>query len=312
MAKKVPKLCIERERHDGCLLGHAIGDAFGAPYEGGILEQVVWQFICGFSSRAMRWTDDTQMSLATAESLISLGRIDPDDLARRFSLAYEWSRGYGPGTAKVLKKIARGVDWRIAARETYPGGSYGNGGAMRASIIGLYFLDDERGLSDAVNQAIVVTHSHPLAIEGACMIASATAAAARGDSLQEIFASVANVAVSEPFKHKIRIAKEWLASAEPVSPAQARKHLGNGLAATDSCVTAIYSALAFLDQPFKAMHEFVKKCGGDVDTIGAMSGAIWGAYNGSFALPNDFLIKLEKCDLILETSRRLYDSKFKK
>jgi ADP-ribosylglycohydrolase len=65
----------------------------------------------------MRWTDDTQMSLDLVESMVALGTVDPDDLAQRFAKSYRWSRGYGPGAAKILKRIARGSDWNKGGLE---------------------------------------------------------------------------------------------------------------------------------------------------------------------------------------------------
>src|SRR5690349_18966772 len=120
------------DRCQGCLLGLALGDALGAPYEGGPLERLLWRLSGRTRQGEMRWTDDTQMSLDLAESLAEKGALDPDDLAQRFARSYHWSRGYGPGAAKLLKRIACGADWREANRSVYPAGSYGNGGAMRA------------------------------------------------------------------------------------------------------------------------------------------------------------------------------------
>jgi len=73
-----------RDRFVGCLLGLALGDASGAPYEGGIPERLAWRVIGRTAEGEMRWTDDTQMSLDLAESLVAKGRIDTEDIARRF------------------------------------------------------------------------------------------------------------------------------------------------------------------------------------------------------------------------------------
>ena len=129
------------DQFEGCLLGLALGDALGAPFEGGFLERLLWRFLGRTAAGHARWTDDTQMSKDTAESLVANGALDPDDLARRFAASYRWSRGYGPGTAKMLKRIARGADWRSANRSVYPQGSFGNGGAMRAPVVGLFYAE---------------------------------------------------------------------------------------------------------------------------------------------------------------------------
>ena len=113
---------MTQDQFEGCLLGLALGDALGAPLEGGVVERFVWRLIGRTKNGEMRWTDDTQMSLDLAESLIAKGAVDPDDLAQRFARSYRWSRGYGPGAAKLLKRIARGSNWRAVNRSVFADG----------------------------------------------------------------------------------------------------------------------------------------------------------------------------------------------
>ena len=129
---------LAQDRFIGSILGLALGDAFGAPYEGGILERALWGVI-GKTGGKRRWTDDTQMTLDVAEILIAQGQIDQRDLARRFAQSYHWSRGYGPSTARVLLRIRRSQPGN-ARTSVYSAGSYGNGGAMRAPVVGLIVL----------------------------------------------------------------------------------------------------------------------------------------------------------------------------
>ena len=129
---------INRDRITGSILGLALGDAFGAPHEGGILERLLWSLL-GRRGGRRRWTDDTRMSLDIMESLIACNRIDQDDLSRRFAQSYQWSRGYGPGAARLLKRIRKGESWQEVVYSVYPDGSFGNGAAMRAPVVGLFF-----------------------------------------------------------------------------------------------------------------------------------------------------------------------------
>src|SRR5690349_12455088 len=103
----------------GCMFGLSLGDAMGAPHEGGVLERLLWRLIGHTRQGEMRWTDDTQMSIDVIESFLRHGKIDQDDLAITFARSYRWSRGYGPGAARVLKRIKKGVDWRTANRSVY-------------------------------------------------------------------------------------------------------------------------------------------------------------------------------------------------
>ena len=87
------------------------------------------------------------------------------------------TRGYGPGAGKLLKRIRRGQSWESARRSVYPDGSFGNGGAMRAPAVGLFFAtDNEEKLVKAAYETAAVTDAHPLGLEGAVLIALATGA----------------------------------------------------------------------------------------------------------------------------------------
>ena len=294
-----------RGRFEGALLGLALGDACGAPYEGGVFERLAWRLITLGARGELRWTDDTQLSLCTAESIIATGKIDSDDLAKRFSRAYRWSRGYGPGMAKVLKKISRGERWERASVSVYPSGSFGNGGAMRSPVVGLYCWQRPETLGDCIAASVRTTHAHPLAIEGALIVATATMLAVSGATTGTILDAVAKCCVSEPFSTRMDIMQRWLSAGSDARPREVVNKLGNGISAVDSCMTAVYLALRYMESAFRDMLDFARSCGGDVDTISAMSGAIWGAGNGIDGLPSADLDRLERRDVILGLARDL-------
>lgn len=132
------------------------------------------------------WTDDTAMALSIVEILKEYGHIDQDALAGAFARRYRqepW-RGYGSGAHRLLAEIANGGDWRKLTPSLFPGGSYGNGGAMRAAPIGAFYAsepDQISGLGQAAEQArraAQVTHAHPEGQAGAIAVAVAAAIAA--------------------------------------------------------------------------------------------------------------------------------------
>jgi len=294
------------ERFEGCLLGLALGDALGAPHEGGVLERTLWRFIGTTSQGEMRWTDDTQMALDVAESLAEKGAVDADDLALRFAASYRWSRGYGPGMAKLLKRIGGGADWREANRAVFADGSFGNGGAMRAPSIGLFYAQRPGEVAAATRLSAVVTHAHPLGIEGAVLIATATSLALSVRSPLEVLHGAAAHCALDPFTARLTVAEQWLRAGNAPGAAEVAKRLGHGIAASESCVTALYVALRFLARPFLEMQEFAIGIGGDVDTIGSMAGALWGAANGDGGLPADRLAKLEQLDRLRAAALALH------
>jgi poly(ADP-ribose) glycohydrolase ARH3 len=298
-----------RERFEGCLLGLALGDALGAPYESGPVERLLWRLIGRTRQGHMRWTDDTQMSVDVAESLLATSTLDADDLTHRFASSYRWSRGYGPGAARLLKRIARGADWREANRSVYPDGSFGNGGAMRAPIIGLFYAGRLEDLNAAARLSARITHAHPLGLEGAVLMAFATAWALRGSKPLEIMENSASHCELQAFTTRLEIAIQWLRAGNEPPAREVARQLGHGIAVGESCVTALYAALRFMDRSFLEMQAFVIGCRGDVDTIGAMAGAIWGAAKGLGSLPSGPLSKLEQREKLMVLAAALHARK---
>lgn len=299
---------VDTDRAIGCLLGLALGDALGAPYEGGILERLLWRAIGTTGSGAARWTDDTQMALDLAETLIANRHVQQEDLARRFASSYHWSRGYGPGTARLLRRIRAGEPWQDAVRSVYPSGSYGNGAAMRAPVVGISYATHPEMLSEAARASAEVTHAHPLGIEGAVLMATATARLATQAPVQRVLEAVFERSREDVFRSRLEVARVWLESHRPVKPGEIRRELGNDSTAVGSVVTALYLGLRFLDDPFHLLMEVVVRCRGDADTIGAMAGALWGAANGAGRLPTEALEKLEERIRIEETARALCET----
>jgi poly(ADP-ribose) glycohydrolase ARH3 len=246
------------------------------------------------------------MSVDLAKSLTAKGMLDPDDLAKRFAGSYHWSRGYGPGAAKCLKRIRRGTPWEEASRSVYREGSFGNGAAMRAPIVALFYARNAEELLEAVRLSARITHAHPLGVEGAVLIATAVSAALRSSDPERIYELAARQCGEPTFRDRLAVAQEWLFGREAPGPKDVAKQLGHGVAAAESCVTALYLGLRFLPGSFAELQRFVAKCGGDADTIGAMSGAIWGAANGAKALPRELLQGLEQREMLTELADSLH------
>ncbi len=294
------------DRFIGSIVAGAVGDAFGAPYEGGLLERGLWKLI-GKQSGKYRWTDDTQMSLDIIESLLSVGSIDQNDLAYRFAASYRWSRGYGPGASRILRLIRKGVLWQSAAHKVYSNGSFGNGGAMRAPTIGLFYAKTgEESVADAACKATEITHAHPLAREGAVLVALATAFSLNSLDAQEILERLTVRAEADDYATRLNKALEWFKQPSRPEAFEVAKRLGNGIAAVDSCVTAIYISQIYRERPYEELLDFAICLGGDVDTIASMSSAIWGASRGLSALPESLLAKLEYCEDITSLAKRLF------
>ena len=141
------------DRFAGSLLGLALADALGARHEGGALGAAVWWALGGVGSAELRWTDDTQMALGLARSLVERKGLDADHLAATWARDADWKRGYGRGARKMLARVRGGEDWRDANRAVFPDGSFGNGAAMRVAPLALWFGADGPALVEAARLA---------------------------------------------------------------------------------------------------------------------------------------------------------------
>ena len=156
------------------LEGLSVGDAFG--------ETFFFQPPETIASRQLppppwRWTDDTHMALSVVEVLLAHGAIDPDALAARFGRRFvqDPGRGYGAGARRLLARYARGADWRVEAPRLFDGGSWGNGGAMRAAPIGAFFAGEPERAAVEARRAAAVTHAHLEGQAGSMAVAAAAA-----------------------------------------------------------------------------------------------------------------------------------------
>ncbi len=178
-----------RSRFQSCILGLAIGDAPGRPtefitYLDDIREKYGPDGVTDFEPDwhpAGTNTDDTQMMIGVAESLIACGGFDGADMARRFVENYEPHRGYGAGAHQVLQALRDGCPWDRAATIVLPQGSFGNGAAMRVAPVGLLYHQNSVELRRVAELSASITHAHPLGKEGRALQANAAALAARSD-----------------------------------------------------------------------------------------------------------------------------------
>ena len=155
----------------GCLIGSAIGDALGMPVEGLNYYQIqkkygeVNEFIDGYLP-AGSYTDDTQLMIALAESLIEKKGINQRNIAEKFVQIYEDYRGYGQIMRKFVQLMKLDWEWDRAVQEVSNLFSGWNGSAMRVAPIGAFYYDNRKELKWAAYKSSEVTHIHELAKEG--------------------------------------------------------------------------------------------------------------------------------------------------
>jgi poly(ADP-ribose) glycohydrolase ARH3 len=107
------------------------------------------------------------------------------------------------------------------------------------------------------------------------------------------------------YLNKVELCQKYLEFKQPASKREIKDNLGHGIMAIDSCVTALYFALQYRNKSFNAMLTDIFSLGGDTDTIAAMAGGIWGAFNGDAEL-KQFAEKVENSHLIEGVAIGLY------
>lgn len=276
------------DRYRGALVGTAVGDALGAPVEG---RHSPRGYVATLDSRSddLRYTDDTAMTIALAESLVERGGFDGDHLAHTFARHYatEPWRGYGASPPQVFRQLEEGVPWDRAAASLFGGtGSYGNGAAMRVAPVALFAHPDTNTVAALARNTAIVTHTHHEGIDGAVGQAVAVdrlLARHPDDKLDaaKLIEEIQPHLATAIFRDKLSYLATSIGHRNRKDLAQV---LGCGIAAHSSVPTAL---ACFLSHP-RSFPDAIKTAislGGDTDTIAAMTGALSGAYLGIGAIP---------------------------
>jgi ADP-ribosylglycohydrolase len=261
---------------------------------------------------AGQWTEDTQLMLALADSLIEEGGYFIPESWSHALVRWVNDEPRQQGISSIqaaLQLRTGGVFWDESAD---PEGA-GSGPAARAAPIGLLFCS-EKGSEDRRSSAVIqaqVTHGHPDAQAAALAMAEAIAiltaispadlAAWHGvgflRALTDVLAGVSER--FEDFGRCISVAANLLA--DGVERADAIRVIGS----TGWCREAVPCALYILasspqDSAESLISDSVRMTGGATDTIGTMVGALVGALHGVEALPKRWRGELEGYDHIVE------------
>lgn len=297
-----------KTKYLGGMIGSALGDAIG---------ELAFRYhrkdeLCAQLDRLkeFRYTDDSAMSIGLAESIIKKGCLDQQDLGETFKSNFHkepW-RGYASGPPTIFSMVEQlGITYAEAAGTLFGGtGSLGNGAAMRVVPVGLFFHNSS-DLYQMARMSAVVTHAHPVGIDGAAVQADAIALAVKLDQREafprEVFIDTLIGFAGTPEMKKKMVLVQELINAN-TTPSFAAEQLGRTVAVHESLPFALYSFLrhpkSFEDCLFCAILH-----GGDRDTLGAMACAISGAYVGIKAIPESWREKLENRLYIEDLAVRL-------
>ncbi|MBN1910183.1 MAG: ADP-ribosylglycohydrolase family protein [Pirellulales bacterium] len=280
----------------GCIFGGAIGDAYGGPYEGTsqpvrIDETLPW-----------RLSDDTQLTLATCESITQEQSVQPAAIAEQFRQWFVSGRvtGLGASTLKALTELAQGGHWALVGRKGEM--AAGNSAAMR--IAPLAFLLDPADPNNrrTIRDVCRITHHHDEAYTGALAVVAAVRMSWSG-SWTDAPNPLENVTETLP-DCRVRDRLRELSREDPKTPlSDIASRLGCSGYVVDSVPLALCAAARTDSGSFHEMLRHVVTCGGDTDTIAAIAGQVTGARLGLSALPASLLDRLPNRENILATAQ---------
>jgi ADP-ribosyl-[dinitrogen reductase] hydrolase len=267
------------DRARGAFLGLAVGDALGAtvefmtPGEIQAAHGVHREVIGGGWLRLApgQVTDDTEMSLHIARSIVAEGGIEARPMADALAA---WLRSRPIDVGNTCRRGLR----RYIVDGTLEGapasGDAGNGAAMRILPIALATLAHEPLLERHAIEHAHLTHHHPLSDAACVLVGRLVHVACRGASMRSLRDAAAGVVQRfpalgyEPYR--------GLSSAYVVDTMQTVLHHLFSTDGFEACLVATVNQ------------------GGDADTTGAIAGAIAGAYYGPESIPARWLRRLDR------------------
>ena len=271
-------------RAQGCLLGQAAGDSLGALVEFRSALDIAaagegprlledgghWDLLAGQA------TDDTEMALALARSIVEAGGYDPQTALT----AYRAWGDSGP--------FDMGQTTSAALRGTPLGGSQANGSLMRASPLGIF--------AHALPEAVVVgtarldsglTHPHRVCGDAVAAYVLAVAHAIRtGAGPEDTYQAALSWAKAEA----VPAVADALSRAATAAPRCDGEQIGWVLIALQNAFFELLHAPSLEDGVVRTVRR-----GGDTDTNAAIAGALLGAAHGRDAVPSQWRQMILSC-----------------
>ena len=297
----------------GMLVGGAVGDAMGAPFEGLWSDDIpasaslVESFHEYHGYPTGQYTDDTQLTLATIQSIVENGDIILPDIARSLAELWRHQSVIGPGgacTRAAERYLATGDHRNMGA----PVGQSGNGAAMRTAALGPWFGNNCDTLVAVVADIARLTHQDPRSVAGGVAIALAANLLASdaaiddadlcetlADATGELNVELSRLIGDLPQCIHSPEAKRFIASAGQPEPEFAAPIITPFVIPT--VLASIYCILRHRDSWVDAVTSAIH-FGGDVDTLGAIVGGLAGVVHGVDEIPGNLVADLQDSEAI--------------
>ena len=308
-------MSLKTEAICGCIIGTAIGDALGLPYEGlsphrarrlfKTLDRYHLLFNHGMVS------DDTEHTCMVTQALIaSCGQVDI--FTRNFSRRLRYwllglPAGIGFATLRSILKL-----WIGFSPQKSGVFSAGNGPAMRAAIIGVCYGNDGPRLKELVKAATIITHTDPKSYWGALAVALAAhenftaGLSVDPESYYNRLKKLLESEMAGDFLDLIKQVAESVVQGKHTREFAASQKLQKGITGyTYHAVPAVIHAWLLNPRDFRNAILDIIGCGGDTDTTAAILGGIVGAAVGPAGIPDKWLKNLWEWPRTISWMRRL-------
>ncbi len=282
----------------GCLLGTAVGDALGLPYEGLSPRRAAKMFPNNSKHHFLfgkgMVSDDTEHACFVAQALIR-SRGDVNEFQKHLARSLRWwllglPAGVGFATLRSILHLWIGISPRKSGVF-----SAGNGPAMRSPILGLAFGHSTNHLKEYVRASTVITHSDPKAYYGALAIALAAYQSANTEtpSAESFHENLARLLQNEPADELLDLVTR---AAESVGKGECVSDFAQSIGSRKGISGYIYHTVpCLLHVWFRNSGDFdngvreIIAAGGDTDTTAAILGGIVGARVGKDGIPESWL-----------------------
>lgn len=287
------------------ILGFAIGDAMGVSVEfknrKELLEKPVVKMegYGTYDVPAGSWSDDTSMVLATIDSIISMHKIDYNDMMKRFC---EWiNNAKYTATDKVfdigittkesiLKYYMNRIDPSLCGSA-----STDNGSLMRILPIALYTYfedtnDDE--LLEIVKESSMITHAHEYSIMGCYIFVKYVHFLLSGYNKFKAYEKVKNLNFYKFSENARRAYKRFLTTDFEKLDLDYIKSSSYVVDTLEAVIWTFLNTNSFMESIIGAIN-----LGDDTDTIGALTGALAGIYYG---VNENLLNEVQNKDYLIE------------
>ncbi|MCX6708425.1 MAG: ADP-ribosylglycohydrolase family protein [Candidatus Woesearchaeota archaeon] len=287
---------MKLDKIKGTIFGVATGDALGVTVETLTPEEIQNEYGTHKEITGGGWlrcdpgeaSDDTAMTVCLANSLIECQGYDVYDAADKY---VGWMNtnpiDIGYTTITALMAVKNG---KSPVASGLPAPTASNGSAMRCSPIGIFYWKDAKKRQHYSKEDSSITHANQLCISACVLVNELISLALQGKTLQEMQKQASELSIDGRLTGALH------------QPTPLHKPTGYILDTLRAAFYALFTSKTFEETLIKAVN-----MGGDADTIGAIAGAIAGAYYGFESIPKRWTKKITIKKELEKISKGLFE-----